>query len=52
MHRRRLMAATRNWNQPPFEYRDQPVNPTFDPNVQQWEFWSEKKWIPLYESGC
>jgi hypothetical protein len=37
---------------PPFQYQGQTVNPVFDSNLQQWGFWSKKKWIPLPESGC
>lgn len=36
----------------PFQYDAQTVNPLFDSNLQQWGFWSKKKWIPLYKSGC
>jgi hypothetical protein len=37
---------------PPFEYQGETVNPTFDSNLQQWGFWSKKKWVPLDQSGC
>jgi hypothetical protein len=37
---------------PPFQYDGQTVNAVFDPNQQQWGFWSKKKWTPLYKSGC
>ncbi|MGB8404432.1 MAG: hypothetical protein WCE30_10245 [Mycobacterium sp.] len=37
---------------PPFAYQGQTVNPTFDPNIGQWGFWFQSKWVPLYEPGC
>jgi hypothetical protein len=37
---------------PLFQYQGQRVNPVFDSNLQQWGFWTQKKWTPLYQSGC
>jgi len=37
---------------PPFQYQGQTVTPLFDSNQQQWGFWSGKKWVRLYQSGC
>ncbi|HME50362.1 hypothetical protein [Mycobacterium sp.] len=37
---------------PPFQYQGQTVNPVFDPGAQEWGFWFQGKWIPLFESGC
>jgi hypothetical protein len=37
---------------PPVQYQGQTVNPVFDSNLQQWGFWSQKKWVPLHEPAC
>jgi hypothetical protein len=37
---------------PPFQYQNQTVTPNWDDNLQQWGFWFNGKWNPLYAKGC